>query len=365
MRISLSAANRMIEEKVATDEASRRTLEKSGRLVLSQVRKLSTDELQAELGRLGVTLDPTSFEQETRRFLSAEQMALAIEEQAKTRLSNRDSDMLWCVLTVLWERWQTERPSLERIDDLMQEGYELEDTNNDEAGACRIWAEVWRHVLRVMDEAKITTIEAFDELFGGSQSVFNWVQDYELALYNAAIGLPELHEQRSALCTEFLKRFGKDDDLTTQNMLRAKAESLAAVGRMEEAEAIFRPRLEEDPTWGLGWIGWSDLFSPAFARDPVMDAEKAERLLKEGLSVPNVRDREMILERLQELYEELGRQEEALALRRERDSLVKQSRSESAPAPAPTRLAGKPKIGRNDPCPCGSGKKYKKCCGSA
>ena len=23
-----------------------------------------------------------------------------------------------------------------------------------------------------------------------------------------------------------------------------------------------------------------------------------------------------------------------------------------------------PRIGRNDPCPCGSGKKYKKCCGS-
>jgi hypothetical protein len=27
------------------------------------------------------------------------------------------------------------------------------------------------------------------------------------------------------------------------------------------------------------------------------------------------------------------------------------------------RLEG-PKIGRNDPCPCGSGKKYKKCCGA-
>ncbi|MBO4674865.1 MAG: SEC-C domain-containing protein [Elusimicrobiaceae bacterium] len=23
-----------------------------------------------------------------------------------------------------------------------------------------------------------------------------------------------------------------------------------------------------------------------------------------------------------------------------------------------------PRIGRNDPCPCGSGKKYKKCCGA-
>jgi hypothetical protein len=24
-----------------------------------------------------------------------------------------------------------------------------------------------------------------------------------------------------------------------------------------------------------------------------------------------------------------------------------------------------PKVGRNDPCPCGSGKKFKKCCGKA
>jgi preprotein translocase subunit SecA len=28
-----------------------------------------------------------------------------------------------------------------------------------------------------------------------------------------------------------------------------------------------------------------------------------------------------------------------------------------------TRRLAEPKIGRNDPCPCGSGKKYKKCCG--
>lgn len=27
------------------------------------------------------------------------------------------------------------------------------------------------------------------------------------------------------------------------------------------------------------------------------------------------------------------------------------------------RYAGKPKVGRNDPCTCGSGKKWKKCCG--
>lgn len=28
-----------------------------------------------------------------------------------------------------------------------------------------------------------------------------------------------------------------------------------------------------------------------------------------------------------------------------------------------TETRSQPKVGRNDPCPCGSGKKYKKCCG--
>ena len=39
-------------------------------------------------------------------------------------------------------------------------------------------------------------------------------------------------------------------------------------------------------------------------------------------------------------------------------------RDAEAPEIEPTRRK-QPKIGRNDPCPCGSGKKYKKCCGKA
>ena len=40
-----------------------------------------------------------------------------------------------------------------------------------------------------------------------------------------------------------------------------------------------------------------------------------------------------------------------------------ETRDDFDPAPiAPIRRSGA-KVGRNDPCPCGSGKKYKKCCG--
>jgi hypothetical protein len=34
-------------------------------------------------------------------------------------------------------------------------------------------------------------------------------------------------------------------------------------------------------------------------------------------------------------------------------------------APVKTMRREEPKVGRNDPCPCGSGKKYKKCHGAA
>jgi len=40
-----------------------------------------------------------------------------------------------------------------------------------------------------------------------------------------------------------------------------------------------------------------------------------------------------------------------------------QSREKEAEKPQTVRRQ-MAKIGRNDPCPCGSGKKYKKCCGA-
>ena len=38
------------------------------------------------------------------------------------------------------------------------------------------------------------------------------------------------------------------------------------------------------------------------------------------------------------------------------------SDTESSTASVTTLRRNLPKVGRNDPCPCGSGKKYKKCC---
>jgi preprotein translocase subunit SecA len=49
--------------------------------------------------------------------------------------------------------------------------------------------------------------------------------------------------------------------------------------------------------------------------------------------------------------------------RRQQQNLQFQTGPAQAEAPKPVRAAAK--VGRNDPCPCGSGKKYKKCHGAA
>jgi ribosomal protein L7/L12 len=52
-------------------------------------------------------------------------------------------------------------------------------------------------------------------------------------------------------------------------------------------------------------------------------------------------------------------QAERAYLEGERDRLIAEQRRLRVPPQVPKRR----KVGRNDPCPCGSGKKYKKCCG--
>ena len=61
---------------------------------------------------------------------------------------------------------------------------------------------------------------------------------------------------------------------------------------------------------------------------------------------------------LSELLEAAGRHEEAAKLRGEQAALIR-LRAEVAGG---TVRRNAPRVGRNDPCPCGSGKKHKKCC---
>ncbi|KPK86174.1 MAG: hypothetical protein AMJ81_01945 [Phycisphaerae bacterium SM23_33] len=46
------------------------------------------------------------------------------------------------------------------------------------------------------------------------------------------------------------------------------------------------------------------------------------------------------------------------------EEAIRKAKEERAKNPEKYKLKSAGAVGRNDPCPCGSGKKFKKCCGA-
>ena len=91
-----------------------------------------------------------------------------------------------------------------------------------------------------------------------------------------------------------------------------------------------------------------------------------------GYAVTGVREAEHITERLADICGRIGRPDEAREFRQQAEKDRRRAGRATAWA-VPTVPAGEPRAakqypagrtGRNQPCPCGSGKKFKKCCGA-
>jgi hypothetical protein len=360
MDLSFIAIDRIAESQAAMDKAYRAALKRKGKTPLSEAHALSDAELLARLENFDITLDRDSFQSLTTTFLSAEDIHRHLLRNYRQKPGQKELnlDWVWLSLTLLWERWFPDQPSFEKFNDRMQEGYRLQD--QDEAAASDCWLKVWSDFLVLLTKSGLQSIGEFDDRFRGTQCTFNWIQDLEMLLGNTALAHPEYHNHRIRFCEEFLERFPGEDALITRNMRQALAESTWRKGDRTGGEAFFEGWLKEDPQWGWGWIGWSDLHHfPCFGTNP--DLNKAEAILERGLAVANVRDRDSLLERLADLYEETGRADKAASLRKsevEASGVEPIGNYQAAP-----EHAAKRKVGRNEPCPCGSGEKFKRCCG--
>ena len=102
---------------------------------------------------------------------------------------------------------------------------------------------------------------------------------------------------------------------------------------------------------GIGLRGYGQL-------DPLQEYKKEGYALFEELMDRIREETLMTLSRVQ-----LLRQRPSEELPKKKKKAMQFSHGDSGDRPETVRRKGK-KIGRNDPCPCGSGKKYKKCCGA-
>jgi tetratricopeptide (TPR) repeat protein len=269
--------------------------------------------------------------------------------------------------------------TLLEIADLIVSGFEKLDATQrtgkgkyDACKGCDEWLSAWEGLKLYMAEMNIGDIWELEKKQIREFRNYNIHISFVLQLltdelHNAGVENKIYFEKRIKYCNDFLKYLG-DDRLTTENTRISIADSYFELGDEAECDRLYGEWLEADPQWGDGYVGWASNYAQEFKERKNM--EKAVGIYEKALGVDGIRGRENVIEGALSCYEEIGNNDKIDELSNELSQLQAKELSQLQANPLkPSAHSGRMpassrKIGRNEPCPCGSGKKYKKCCGA-
>jgi len=238
------------------------------------------------------------------------------------------------------------------IDQKIVAGYEYLMKGN-AVNACNTWLDAWEGIKAAIAEEQVKNINNLQSKYSWTEFLANYIQELAFELHNAGLSNKVYFQKRIAYCEEVLELCGEDDDFLVENMRRAIADSHYQLGNKDKCDELYSTWLEENPDWGWGYISWADCYW-----NDSSNLLKSEEILKRALLRKSVNDRSDVLERAMNLYEELGKYQEAAELKKEAKTFAGLNSMKYTDTPIRSE-----RVGRNDPCPCGSGKKHKKCCG--
>jgi len=210
--------------------------------------------------------------------------------------------------------------------------------------------EVWAplHAWRALGQLRAQeAIEPLMELFANSEDD-DWV----------GTNLPDVYGMIGATAIPALARYQADSSHGLFPRIYA-AQSLERIGNTHpEARAECVSRLTEQ----LSHFTENDPTFNAFLISHLVDLGAVESLS----TIREAFEQEGVDLTIQGDLEDV---EIALGLRERRSTpaaypsfLEKRFSGQATAVSSPETIRKEPKVGRNDPCPCGSGKKYKKCC---
>lgn len=276
-----------------------------------------------------------------------ERFKAALQEMLRQSLDYEDSHHI----RTEWDEW----------DDLAQKGYESFVDQKAEEGL-GFWQAAWDIFQSAMEQiSEKETLYSLMELLDFEYPIDGWLQDYDMELGNAG-----RYEERIEFCQKVLELFDWQDE--DDSCFRCGiGESLFREGKTEEAYQYYENWLTDDPqnVNGLNSFSWI-LFENG-------DTQKAyEVIRKVTWGVSCYMDNSILFMRAKELAEYLGKEEESQWYQRQLDKFEESLKHwemdedeifDEFTLPKQIPVVKEKKIYPNDPCPCGSGKKYKKCCG--
>jgi hypothetical protein len=251
----------------------------------SRVAALETEELVARLGKLGVCASRDAYLELARNGTSAWVLSNDWRRELGNRLSRHEDDFIGLAACELWKRYCPERPSVEMLDDWMQEGYELMMSQH-EAQACDRWSEVWE-IIRSRLQPEMRTCDSAAAVFNGNQLIFNWVQDFALELHNAALDDSRYAQIGVRLCQDVLRQFADESELFRLNFRADLGELCYLAGRPEEGERLLLGLIQDYPDHAAGYARLADILAYGAPRKKgPLDPRRAEALLEKALARP-------------------------------------------------------------------------------
>ena len=193
---------------------------------------------------------------------------------------------------------------LEQLDELMEAGYESLEQNQFVAASDQ-WLAAWE-LVKQLTTPDMASSSDFDKAYPHlSQFLTNWSMDLLFEIYNAGLQDLTYVEKRLAYARDFLTRFPDEDEDRVLEFRRAQGESLWRLGRIAEAEAVYKALVQAMPDKAWAYIGWSDEYY--LSHDSAKDYERAAAILRQGWDRVNLDDRPSLQERLEGLYAEWER----------------------------------------------------------
>jgi tetratricopeptide (TPR) repeat protein len=306
---------------------------------------MTTEAIAAKMRELVPAFTLDSFITKTGNYDSCEDFSEA-EYYPEAKFSDLDEDFIWMACEELWKRLVPGRPAVEHIcqkfEALIEAMLKAEENKR--------WKESFRRSREALDLLSRYAIE--DTLNGRRlrRDYFDKLRDtsadnFEVLLDDLFINLRGNEEYE--LVVENAGIFG--DGLADDSFLSYKAESLFALGRKEEAESLYQEIIDRNPDDILFLLNAGDCYINYGEKDVTTAknfylkaqnmAEKHRNQVEGKVKLLSVYGRLFELARDTNDYAEADRYGRLFLSLKEK------------------------KVGRNDPCPCGSGKKYKKCCG--
>lgn len=184
---------------------------------------------------------------------------------------------------------------------------EIEQRAGNSVEAAKYGLEVWDNLLKLMEMLRANSIYELSEQGVTIYDLLYWADCLSDELANASREDKSFRSKRLKFCESYVEMHQGllDKDVGNLGNIRASlALSYYEMGEIKKADSLFREWLELEPDWGWGWIAWSDCFWLWKFLGLKTDLDKAEKILREGLSIPNVFHKDHVLERLQELLQE-------------------------------------------------------------